>query len=157
MVQEITINKIEWSAPEYNYKERGTDWFWAMGLITIAVCGLAIWIHNYLFAIFIIISGCCLALFNIRHPQEITFAIETEGLTMGKDKYDWKGIKSFDIKKNGQNSKLLIKTSKYFLPVYTIPVPADLISNIKESLLKFVPNDELEESKSMQLMEKLGF
>jgi hypothetical protein len=155
-VEEITINKIEWSAPEYDHKEHSTDWFWTMGLITLAVCVLAVWIRNYLFAVFIFISGCCLAMFNIRHPQEISFIIETEGITMGRDKYSWKNIKSFDIKKDGKNPKLLIQTSKYFLPVYTIPIPANLIGQIRESLLKFVPNAELEESKSMQLMEKLG-
>ena len=157
MVEEITINKIEWQAPEYIHKDRTVDWFWAMGLVTLAVCLLAIWIHNYLFAIFILISGCCLALFNIRHPENINFSITTEGITMGKDKYNWKSIKSFNIKNDSENPKLLIQTSKYFLPVYTIPVPANLIEEIRESILKFVPIVELEESKSMQFMEKLGF
>jgi hypothetical protein len=157
MVEEITINKIEWSAPEYIHKDRDTDWFWAMGLATLVVFLIAIWIKNYLFGIFIIISGCCLALFNIRHPEEINFSIENNGITMGRDKYDWKSIKSFNIKKDSDNSKLLIQTNKYFLPIYTIPVPNNLIDEIKESVLKFVPNVELEESKSMQFMEKLGF
>lgn len=156
-MEEIIINKIEWKSPEYNHQEHGPDWFWAIGLITLVIFGILIWIKSYLFAIFIVIAGASLSLFNIRHPREIAYSIETSGLTMGNDKYGWKDVKGFDIKKGEDESKLLIEINKYFLPVYTIPISDELIPEIKESLLKVVPQIELEESRSVLFMEKLGF
>ena len=156
-MNEININKIEWKAFEYNHKEHGPDWYWAIGLIALVFCGILIWLKSYLFAIFIIIAGATLSLFNIRHPKEIDYVIENSGLTMHKDKYEWKNIKSFDIKKGEEGSKLLIETDKYFLPIYTIPVPNDLVSQIKDSLLEIIPQKELNESPSLLFMEKLGF
>jgi len=158
-MDEITLNKIEWSVPEYSHKERGNDWFWTIGLITLVACGIAIWLHNYVFAIFLLISGCSLIMFTLRHPQEVTYMIETKGLSMGKDLYQWKGLKSFNIKniETEPYSKLMIETSKYFLPVYTIPVPKDLEMKVKETLLLVIPRSEIDESKSMIFMEKLGF
>ncbi len=158
-MDEIKIDKIEWSAPEYVHKERGNDWFWALGLITIISCGIAIWLQSYVFAIFLLISGCCLIMFTLRHPQDVNYIIETKGLTMGKDLYIWKDIKSFNIKNNEDNSynKLLVETSKYMLPIYTIPFPKELESQIKENLLKIITRSEIDESKSMVFMEKLGF
>lgn len=159
MDDEITINTIEWSAPEYTHKERSNDWFWTIGVITIVSCGIALWLHNYIFAIFILISGCCLIMFTIREPEEVKFIIETKGFTMGKDLYLWKNIKSFNIKINKENvfSKLIIETNKKFLPIYTIPTPTDKINDVKEALLKVSKRSEINESQSMLFAEKLGF
>lgn len=158
-MDEIKINTITWSLPEYSHKERGNDWFWAIGLVTIISCGIAVWLHNYVFAVFLLISGCCLIMFTLRHPQDVTYIIETKGLSMGKDLYEWKGIKSFNIKKSDSNiyDKLLIETSKYFLPIYTIPLPKEKEEEIKETLLKIISRSEIDESKSMAFAEKLGF
>jgi hypothetical protein len=158
-MDEIKINTIEWSAPEYTHKERGNDWFWGLGLITIVACGIAIWLHNYVFAVFLIISGCCLIMFTIRRPQDVTFIVETKGLTMGRDLHSWKSLKSFNVKNNDTDvyAKLLIETSKYFLPIYTLPFPKEKVDEMKETLLKVLPRSEIDESKSMVFMEKLGF
>ena len=158
-MDEIKIETIEWSAPEYTHKERGNDWFWALGLITIILCGVAFWYKNNIFAIFILLSGGSLIMFTLRHPLDVNYKIETKGLTMGKDLYPWKALKSFNIKNidDEKFAKLLIETSKYVLPVYTIPFPKEMENKIKESLTKILPRSEIDESKSMVLMEKLGF
>lgn len=158
-MDEIIIDTIEWSAPEYSHKERNNDWFWTIGLITIIGCVIAIWLHNYIFAIFIFISGGCLIMFTMRPPQEVTFTIETKGLTLGRDFHTWKSIKSFNIKNNERDfyAKLLIETSKHILPIYTIPLPKEKVNEVKETLLKIIPRSELNESQSMLFMEKLGF
>jgi len=158
-MDEIKINTIEWSAPEYSHKERDNDWFWTIGLIAIVGCGVAIWLHNYIFAIFIFISGCCLIMFTMRPPQEVTFIVETKGLTMGRDLHIWKSIKSFNIKDDESYTyaKLLIETGKHFLPIYTLPLPKDKINEMKETLLKVIPKSDINESQSMLFMEKLGF
>jgi len=156
-MDEIIIDKIEWTAPEYKHEDKSMDFLWAIGVVTIVVFGLAIWKQNYLFSIFILISGASLVLFSVRRPQDITYKIETGGLTLGKDYYEWKKIKGFHVKKKEDAAVLLIEIDKYMLPVYTLPLPIELIQNTKESLAKIIPDIELEESKSMKFMEKLGF
>ena len=158
-MDEIKLNTISWSAPEYTHKERGNDWFWTIGIVTIVACGIALWLHNNVFAIFLLVSGGCLIMFTLRHPQDVIYIIETKGLSMGKDLYEWKGLKSFNIKNDDKSeyAKLLIETSKYFLPIYTIPVPKEQSEEVKQTLLQVLPRSEIDESKSMVFMEKLGF
>lgn len=156
-MEEIDINTTEWRAPEYTHKKKSADFFWTIGLVAIVACIIAIWLHNYLFAIFIFISGGCLILFTLREPQEMAFSIGNEGISMGKDKYAWAKIKGFAIKKGNGSNKLMIVTSKYFLPIYTIPLPQNITEEVRSSLLKVVPSVEIEESRSMLFMEKLGF
>jgi len=156
-MEEIILEKIEWHAPEYKHEEKSVDFLWTVGLIALVMCVIAIWKANYVFAIFIIISAASLALFSIRHPEDILFSIETSGLSLGKDKYEWKKIKGFHIKKDKDKVLLLVEIDKYLLPVYTIPLPVELNDKVRENLLKVTPNIELEESKSMKFMERLGF
>ena len=158
-MDEIKLNTISWQAPEYTHKERGNDWFWTIGIVTIVACGIALWLHNNVFAIFLLVSGGCLIMFTLRHPQDVTYTIETKGLSMGKDLYGWKGLKSFNIKNDDKSeyAKLLIETSKYFLPIYTIPVPKEQAEEVKQTLLQVLSRSEIDESKSMVFMEKLGF
>ncbi|NVN97142.1 hypothetical protein HXX01_02835 [Candidatus Nomurabacteria bacterium] len=156
-MEEIILDKIEWQAPEYKHKDKSIDFIWAIGLVAIVMCGFAIWQANYVFAIFILVSAATLILFSIRQPQDIVFIIETNGFSMGKDKYEWKKIKGFNIKKQDNEASLLIELDKYLLPVYTVALPLELADNARENLLKVIPNIELEESKSMKFMEKIGF
>lgn len=157
MSEEVTINTIEWTALEHNHREHSVDWYWSVGLIILAVCIIAIWTKSYLFAIFVVVAGASLLLLNLKHPEEIEFSVETSGLKLGKDKYEWERLKSFNIRKIEGENKLLIETTKHFLPVYTIPLPEEIVSEIKDALLKFIPQSELNESQSLLFMEKLGF
>ena len=156
-MEEIILDTIEWQAPEYKHKDKSVDFIWTIGVIAIVMCGIAIWKENYVFAIFIFISACTLIMFSIRPPLDITFKIETSGISLDKDKYDWKKIKGFHIKRGDDYTALLIEINKYFLPVYTIPLPSELYDKVRENLLKVIPNIELEESKSMKFVEKIGF
>lgn len=156
-MEEIIIDKIEWTAPEYKHKEKSVDFLWTIGLVAIVGVGITVWNGNYLFAIFLIISGASLIFFSIREPEEVTFSIETSGFTMGKEKYEWKKIKGFNIKKDDKEALLIIEINKYLLPIYTIPLPIELAPKMKESLLKVIPNTEIDESPSMKFMEKIGF
>lgn len=159
-MEEENINKIEWSAPEYYHREKNNDWYWAIALVTIITCGLALYFNNYLFAVFIIISGACLILFGFSPPQTLTIVIDKPGFKIGRELYPWKNIKSFNIKDKVENSeyaKLLIETNKYFLPTYTIFIPKELVEEVKKTLLKLIPRSEIDESKSMVFMERIGF
>ncbi|MES2930476.1 MAG: hypothetical protein V4665_01700 [Patescibacteria group bacterium] len=158
-MEDITFDTIEWQAPEYSHKTRSADWYWTIGLAAIAGCIVALVFGSYVFAIFIFISGGCLILFTLREPEQFQFAIETEGLRIGKDLYSWKNIKGFTIKnkKGDAYAKLIVQTHKYFLPVYTILLPKELVPETRETLLRVVPPVDLEESRSMVFMEKLGF
>lgn len=156
-MEKINMETIEWRAPEYDHKEKGVDFFWTIGLIALVGAIIAIWKGNYVFGIFIIVSGACLIFFTMRKPEDVDFSINSDGINMGKDKHPWNNIKSFNIKDGSPYSKLMIETTKKFLPIYTLPLPSSLEDKTRSSLLKIIPNSEIQESPSMLFMEKLGF
>jgi hypothetical protein len=156
-MEKITIEPIQWQAPEYTHKNQSVDFLWTIGLVALVGCIIAIWKHNYVFGIFILISGACLIFFTLRKPEYITFSIDNDGIKMGKDNHPWKSIKSFNIKENTPYNKLIIETTKKFLPIYTLPIPSVITEEVRISLTKLIPNSEINESPSMLFMEKLGF
>ena len=156
-MEDIKLDTIEWSALEYKHEEKSVDFLWTIGMVAVVIFVIAILMDNYLFAIFIVIAAAALILMSIRHPKEINFSIDTFGLTLGKEKYLWKKVKGFDIKTSENGSTLLVQTDKYFLPIYTIPLPAEKIDIIKDNLIKVIPRIELNESRSIKFMEKIGF
>ncbi len=156
-MEEIILEKIEWSAKEYEHKEKSVDFLWTIGLVAILLCGLAIWLKNYLFAVFVLISGASLILLSIKHPKDINFIIETEGISMGKEKYPWKKVKAFNIKKKENEAMLILELDKYMLPTCFITLPLELVDKVKDNISKVVEAKEIDESPSMKFLEKIGF
>jgi uncharacterized membrane protein len=156
-MDEVTIERLEWSAPEYSHKVRSIDFFWAIGLASMIGAALAVWMHDFLFAVFILVSGFCLVLFYHREPKDIDFVIETSGITLGRTVYPWKSIMGFHIKKDEPFAKLMIATDRKFLPIHTVALPPELIGRVKAAFLKVVPDIDMEESQSTLFMEKIGF
>lgn len=159
MNEKIKIETIEWAAPEYIHKEHSNDWFWTIGLIALVGCLAAIWFESYVFAIFIFVSGISLIMFSSKQPRTFEFKIDNKGLRANREDFVWKNIKSFNVKEadEGEYDKLLIETTKSFIPIYTFLIPKDLSETVRQEVVKLVPNSEIDESRTTQFAEKIGF
>jgi hypothetical protein len=78
-------------------------------------------------------------------------------LFVGKDVHPWNKVKGFRIKDDGIYPKLLVLTAKQFMPMYAIPLIPNIVADVKDTLLKLIPETEIEESRSTLFMEKIGF
>jgi hypothetical protein len=159
MNEQLKIETVKWSAPEYLHKEHSNDWFWTIGLVAIVGCLAAIWFESYLFAIFIFISGLSLIMFAGKKPQIFEFTIDNKGLKVNKEDFAWKDIKSFNIKdlEDNEYNKLLIETTKNFIPIYTFLIPKDITDQATDEILKLIKKSEIDESRTIQFAEKVGF
>ena len=68
-------DSLKWSAPEYHHYKRSTDWFWAVGIITICISILAFVFDNALFGVLILLSAGILIFYTLRVPEEIQYEI----------------------------------------------------------------------------------
>lgn len=158
-MKEKKIETINWIAPEYLHKEHSNDWFWTIGLVAIAGTIAAIWFESYVFAIFIFISGVSLIMFTVKQPRIFEFKIDDNGLMVNKEEFPWKNLKSFNTKEieGGDFDKLLIETNKSFLPIYTFFTPKEITDQIKKELSKVIKKSDIDESRTIQFAEKMGF
>lgn len=156
--------KIEWSALEYEEKERSNDWFWALGVIAVAGSIASIIFANYFFALLLIIALILLGFFAIKKPEVITYEVNEKGLKILDRLYPYKGIKSFWVQKRSSDAgtenqpMLFIKTTRIVMPVMSIPIEDIHADGIKGMLLSYnIPEEEMHEHPSIKIMDSLGF
>ncbi len=150
--------RISWQIEEYVHREKGPDWFWALGVIALASAAIAVIYHDILFAIFIIISAIILGFYAARPPEVIEIAISDTGIRIRNYFYPFEKIKGFAIDENPLGNHLLIETTRAIAPVISIPLPTTIDTEGLEALLKTkLPEHPLKEHVAHRLMEHMGF
>ena len=151
------MEKIEWSAPEYEDKERSRDWFWAFGIIVVTTSVTSIIYGNYFFAVLLILGGVMLGFFAIKKPDTIYYELDEKGLRMMNRLYPYESIKSFYVR-DEEKSILLIRSERFFMPIVSIPIEKNLVSIIRNKMLSNnITEGEIKEHPSEKIMEFLGF
>jgi hypothetical protein len=157
------IEKLNWSALEYEDRERSKDWFWALGIIVVTSSVAAIIFNDYFFAALLILSGILLGFFAVKKPDTIFYELNDRGLKIGNRLYPYENIKSFwvQIEQPEQvniKSLLFIKSERIFMPIITIPIEDKNAEEIHSVMLfKNIEEEEMKEHPSEKIMEILGF
>ena len=167
------MEKLEWSALEYEEKERSTDWFWALGVIIVASSLTAIIYSNYFFAILLILSGILLGFFANEKPSLVSYELNQKGLKIRTRLYSYENIKAFWVQAGEQQQLgsldeitvegrlkpiLFIKSERLFMPIIGIPIKNTQAREIHSiMILKNIPEEEMKEHPSEKIMEFLGF
>jgi len=150
--------KLEWSALEYEEKERGNDWFWALGVIIVASAITSFIYSNYFFGLFLIIGGILLAVFAIKKPDLVFYELNEKGLKIKNRLYPYENIKSFWVQKNETKSTLFIKSERLFMPIISMPIEQNFAGEIRNLMLENnVLEEEMKEHVSEKIMDSLGF
>jgi len=157
------MEKLEWSALEYEEKERSVDWFWALGIIVVTSSIAAIIYGNYFFAVLLILSGVLLGFFAVKKPDVIRYELNNQGLKIRNLLYPYENIKSFWVQtdptgETGLKPTLFIKSERVFMPMISIPIDQNMAEDIHSVMLsKNIPEEEMKEHPSLKIMESLGF
>ena len=114
--------RIEWDAHEYEHKERSSDWFWAVGILSVSIAVAAVIFGNVIFAIFILIAVFSLALFINRHPDTVHVIIDEKGVAKDKIRYPYSTLQSFWIDVEHSHPKILLSSEKIFMPLIIVPL-----------------------------------
>jgi len=165
-----TNEVLNWSALEYEERERGKDWFWALGIIVATSSIAAIIFGNYFFAALLVLSGVLLGFFAVKKPDMIFYELNNRGLKVGNRIYPYENIKSFWVQieqpkpAHQQNAPTIIKpllfihSERVFMPIIAIPIAEEDAHEIHSFMLsKNVSEVEMREHPSERIMEVLGF
>src|SRR3989344_8453929 len=101
--------KIEWDAHEYEHKERSSDWFWAVGIVSVSLAVAAIILGNIILGILILISAFALSLFANRPPNILRIVVDEKGVTRGRVRYPYSALESFWIDTEHLHKKIILR------------------------------------------------
>jgi hypothetical protein len=148
---------LTWQAPEYHHYERTTDWFWAVGIITVCIAVLSFIYDNALFGILILLSAGILIFYTKREPAMVDYEINARGVVVGKELHPYLTIEAFWIETRHGDPKIILKSKKNLLPYIIIPIHEESVDDVSAVLADFLDEKELQEPASHKVMEYLGF
>lgn len=140
-------SKIKWSAPEYEFHEKTPEWYWALGIITAALVLAAVILHNFLFAVLVVLAGFSVGLYGTRRPRTILHEINSGGILAGNKNFNYEHIDHFWINYDPPAKKELILESKKTFSTHTVILLGNADpEQIRRYLLQYLKEKKIEES-----------
>lgn len=149
--------EITWKAPEFIKYEKGPDWYWAVGVISITIAVAAVVFGNVLFGILVLIASVALTLQGSQDPEIREFSVDRQGVQADEILYPYSSLKSFWVENNPHEQKLLLQSEKAWMPYIVMPIAEVDPEEVRDFLLQFLPEEEHQEPLTQKIMEYLGF
>ncbi len=132
---------LAWSFFELPQYERGRSWYMWGAIISFLLVIYAVFTKNPLFALIIVIFALIFLLFQ-RNNREIEFSATKDGITVGRQFYEYDRFKNFYVIYRPPEVKTLYFEPKNAL-IPRIPIPLDSQNPVKirEVLLKYLAED----------------
>lgn len=152
------IRGITWEALEHTHEEKGGDWFWALGIVTLGAAVASILFGNILLGIIIIISGTVMGLMSLREARVVPYAVTLRGVRVEDRLYPYSTLEAFFIDEdNPTGPQLLVRSEKTFMPLLVIPLPEEYLDDIEDILANRLPEEHMEEPLANKILEFFGF
>jgi hypothetical protein len=151
---------ISWQAHEYFHQEKSNDWYWGLGIVAITAAVLAIVLGNTLFALIITLFAFTSAMQAHREPKLMNFELTNRGIVINHLLYPYSTLESFSVGEqhlNKPDPKVLIKSKRPMFSFIHLPVEEVDIEDVRDYLLMYLKEAELEESVLEKILEYFGF
>ena len=149
---------LRWSAYEHEHIERGSDWYWALGIIAVSAAITSILFGNVLFAILIAVASGTIGLLAARPPELHEFEISQSGIRTGHVLHDYESIIAFWIdEESGPEPLLLVDTTKMMAPNLVIPLADIDPETVRDILIEHVDEIPMKEPLAHKILEYFGF
>ncbi len=149
---------LSWRAHEYEHYERSENWYVALGIVAIGSAVAAFILGDALFGLLILIAGFTMALFAAKAPAQHSFTITKKGVAVGQKIYTWTTLESFWLLDETEPAKLLLKSSKFLMPLIVIPLEEGLDPDeVHARLIQYLKEEEMAEPIAERIMEIVGW
>ena len=148
---------ISWDAPAHFYVDKKPDWFWAVGIITLAIAVVCLLFGEIITGIFVVVAGTALVLHASRPPQRVHFEINDRGIMVDSMLYPFLTLESFWIPHDQTPPKLIVKSHKVFMPLLVFYIEGVDPERVREIMLTYIAETEHREPFLKHMLEAFGF
>ncbi len=148
---------IAWNAPEHIHIEKTSDWYWAVGIITLALAAVAFIFGNAIAGIFVLVAAVALVLHASHPPRIIYHEINDRGIIIHDRLYPFLSLDSFWIPHDEFPPKIILKSRKMFMPFIVILIDEVDPEHVREVILRYIAETEHHEPFLKHLLERCGF
>jgi hypothetical protein len=142
---------------EFEEKDRHPDWLWSIGLIALLSAIVCFFYGNIFFGIFLIIAGAVTILYALQKPKELTILINDKGVSINNELIEYKTLSAFWLDENGKHDTLLLLVKSSFMPQLALPLVGVKADEVRALLAQYTKEEEMRQSRSIALFERIGF
>lgn len=151
------MSPLRWRAYEHEHIERGSDWYWALGIAATCMALTTLLFGNLLFGFVIILAAVILGLLANRPPQLSEFEISDRGIRINTDTHRYEEILAFWVDhEEGRPPMLLLDTPKFMAPNLIIPIVDVDPNEVRAYLLERVVEVPMKEPLAHKILEFIG-
>ena len=148
---------LRWNAYEHEHVERGTEWFWALGIAAVCAALTAVLLSDILFGVLILVAACTIALLARHAPDVSTFEISVKGVRVNNALHRYDEIISFWVEdEHDGHPLLLIDTTKFMSPNLIIPIHDIEPGLVRAFLLEHAHEVHMKEPIAHKVLEFFG-
>lgn len=148
---------LRWEAYEHEHIERGSDWYWALGIIAACAAVTSIIFGNFLFALLILVAAFTIGIIARQPPELHEFELNQKGIRIGKNFHPFDTIISFWVDDELAEPLLLVDTTTFMSPNLVIPIGDIDPETIREHLRERVDEKPMKEPLAHKILEFFGF
>lgn len=148
---------ISWKAPEHLHVEKSQDWYWAVGIITLALAAVAFIFGNIISGIFVLVAAVALVLHASKPPRILYHEVNDRGIVVNDILYPFVSLESFWMPHDHLPAKLIVKSRKTFMPYIIIFIDEIDPEDVRNVMLKYIAETEHHEPLLKHLLERFGF
>ena len=111
MAKKILVN---WEAREYIEHKKNVNWYIGLAIITVALCGVAIWLKQWTFLLLIVVAVAALLVYTTRSPRLLHYSLSDKGLSEGNNLYLFDDFKSFGVLDDDSHYSIVLTPKKRF-------------------------------------------
>ncbi len=148
---------ISWDAPAHLYTEKSADWYWIVGVITLALAAVALMFGEIITALFIVVAVTALVIHASHPPRIIRHEINDRGIVNDGTLYPFLTLDSFWIPHDEFPHKIILKSRKLFSPYIIMYIDEVDPEDVRQTLLKYIAETEHREHFLKHILEWMGF
>ncbi len=148
---------ISWDAPAHIYYERRPDWYWSVGIISLAIVALCFIFGQIISGIFVIAAVSALVLHTTKPARTTYYEVNDRGVVVDDVLYPFTSLESFWIPHDAIPPRLLIKSRKSLMPLIVILIDEVDPEDVREVMLTYIAETEHHEPFLKHVLELLGF
>lgn len=150
---------FEWHGKEYVSGEKSADWFWALGIIAIAIAIVCVIFHNIILGLLVLAAAGAVALQAAKHPRIHRFAITETGIAIDMHFYPFEKMLHFSVLEYADESippSLSIKTKMLLSPHLLIPIVGYDPIDVYDYIAAHLPEGNHHESTIDRIIDLIG-
>jgi hypothetical protein len=148
---------ISWNSKEHLSGQKTNDWYWSVGIITLALAVIAFLFDNVISGILVVVAGFTLVLHVSLGARDVYCEINDRGIVYDKHFYPFLSLDSFCVPHDEIPPRLLIKSNRLLTPLIVIYIDEVDPEKVREIMLKYLAEVEHRESLFKKILEWLGF